>query len=57
MSFGNQIGIKELNIASSTANRILAEFEKFEIIKEYTGFRRNRKYIFKDYFELFDKKE
>ena len=49
--------VKELNIASSTANRILAEFEKLEIIKEYTGFRRNRKYIFKDYFELFDKKE
>ena len=46
--------VKELNIASSTANRLLSEFEMLGIIKEYTGFRRNRKYIFKDYFELFD---
>jgi len=49
--------VEELNIASSTANRLLSEFEKLGIIKEYTGFRRNRKYIFKDYFELFDRKE
>ncbi len=49
--------VKEQNIASSTANRLLSEFEKLKIIKEYTGFRRNRKYIFKDYFELFNKKE
>ena len=49
--------VNELNIASSTANRFLSEFEKLGIIEEYTGFRRNRKYIFKDYFELFDRKE
>ena len=49
--------VDELNIASSTANRLLSEFEKLGIIEEYTGFRRNRKYIFKDYFELFDRKE
>ena len=49
--------VDELNIASSTANRFLSEFEKLGIIEEYTGFRRNRKYIFKDYFELFDRKE
>ena len=49
--------VGELNIASSTANRLLSEFEKLKIIEEYTGFRRNRKYIFKDYFELFDRKE
>ncbi len=49
--------VGELNIASSTANRLLSEFEKLGIIEEYTGFRRNRKYIFRDYFELFDGKE
>ncbi len=49
--------VEELNIASSTANRLLSEFEKLGIIMEYTGFRRNRKYIFKDYFELFNRKE
>ncbi len=48
--------VEELNIATSTANRLLSEFEKLGIIQEYTGFRRNRKYIFKDYFELFDRK-
>ncbi|GBD91481.1 adenosine monophosphate-protein transferase SoFic [bacterium BMS3Abin04] len=49
--------VEEMNIAHSTANRLLADFEKLEIIEEYTGFKRNRKYIFKDYFELFNKKE
>ena len=49
--------VGELNIAASTANRLLSEFEKLGIIEEYTGFRRNRKYIFKDYFELFDRKD
>ena len=49
--------VEELNIAPSTANRLLSEFEKLEIIEEYTGFKRNRKYIFKDYFELFNRKE
>ncbi len=49
--------VKEMNIAASTANRLLAEFEKLGIITEYTGFKRNRKYIFKDYFELFNRKE
>ncbi len=49
--------VEEMNIAHSTANRLLSEFEKLEIIKEYTGFKRNRKYIFKDYFELFNRKE
>ena len=48
--------VRELNIAPSTANRLLSEFENLKIIEEYTGFRRNRKYIFKDYFELFNRK-
>ncbi len=46
--------VGELSIAPSTANRLLTEFENLGIIKEYTGFKRNRKYIFKDYFELFN---
>ena len=49
--------VEEMNIASSTANRLLSEFEKLGIIEEYTGFRRNRKYIFKDYFEIFNNNE
>ena len=46
--------VGELSIAPSTANRLLTEFENLGIIKEYTGFKRNRKYIFKDYFEIFN---
>ncbi len=47
--------VEELNIANSTANRILVDFEKLNIIKEYTGFKRNRKFIFKEYFDLFNR--
>jgi len=49
--------VEELNIAHSTANRLLADFEKLKIIQEYTGFKRNRKFIFKEYFNLFNKIE
>lgn len=46
-----------MQIAHSTANRLLSDFEKLEIIEEYTGFKRNRKFIFKEYFEIFNKGE
>lgn len=49
--------VEELNIAHSTANRLLNDFVELKIIKEYTGFKRNRKFIFKEYFEIFEKKE
>jgi Fic family protein len=47
--------VKELNIANSTANRLLVDFEKLKIIQEYTGFKRNRKFIFREYFDIFNK--
>ncbi len=46
--------VDEMGISHSTANRLLGDFEKLEIIKEYTGFKRNRKFIFKEYFEIFN---
>ncbi|MCF6358770.1 MAG: winged helix-turn-helix domain-containing protein, partial [Draconibacterium sp.] len=49
--------VEELNIAHSTANRLLSDFENLNIIEEYTGFKRNRKFIFKEYFEIFNKNE
>lgn len=49
--------VEELHIAHSTANRLLTNFIELKIIEEYTGFKRNRKFIFKEYFEIFDKKE
>ncbi len=47
--------VEEMKIAHSTANRLLSDFEKLNIIEEYTGFKRNRKFIFKEYFEIFNK--
>jgi len=52
----NQL-VEELNIAHSTANRLLTDFEDLKIIEEYTGFKRNRKFIFKEYFEIFNRNE
>ncbi len=49
--------VEELQIAHSTANRLLRDFVELKIIEEYTGFKRNRKFIFKEYFEIFNKKE
>ncbi|MFK5889373.1 MAG: Fic family protein [Flavobacteriaceae bacterium] len=49
--------VEELSIAHSTANRLLVDFEKLNIIQEYTGFKRNRKFIFKEYFDLFNRNE
>ena len=49
--------VEELNIAHSTANRLLVDFENLKIIQEYTGFKRNRKFIFKEYFDIFNKNE
>jgi len=47
--------VEEIKIAHSTANRLLSDFENLNIIEEYTGFKRNRKFIFKEYFEIFNK--
>ncbi len=47
--------VEEMKIAHSTANRLLSDFENLNIIEEYTGFKRNRKFIFKEYFEIFNK--
>ncbi len=43
-----------MGIAHSTANRLLSDFEKLKISEEYTGYKRNRKFILKEYFEIFN---
>jgi Fic family protein len=48
--------VKEMEVAHSTANRLLSDFERLKIIEEYTGFKRNRKYIFREYFEIFNRR-
>jgi len=44
---------KKLGVSPSTANRLIKDFQDFGILKEKTGYKRNRKFIFKSYFNLF----
>lgn len=50
----NQI-VSELNIAFATATRLVSEFEANGIIKEKTGFSRNRSFELFEYIGLFEK--
>lgn len=45
-----------LQVAPSTANRIIKQFVGLDILIELTGYKRNRKFIFKDYFDIFQRK-
>jgi Fic family protein len=42
-----------LSIHVSTANRLIADFEQLGILKELTGYKRNRMYAFSEYIQLF----
>lgn len=44
---------KKLEVHNSTANRLVTDLEKLGILKEYTGNKRNRIFIFQDYINLF----
>lgn len=50
----NQVA-SELNVAFITANRLVEEFVRKEIIYEKTGFSRNRSFELREYVALFDK--
>jgi len=45
-----------LNVSPSTANRLVNQLVELNILAELTGYKRNRKYIFKEYFEIFQRK-
>ena len=42
-----------LEISPSTANRLIKALIDLEILSELTGYKRNRKFIFKEYFRIF----
>ena len=42
-----------LKISPSTANRLIKQLIDLGILTELTGYKRNRKYVFKEYFEIF----
>ena len=45
-----------LHISPSTANRLIKDFIALKILSELTGYKRNRKYIFNEYFKIFNRK-
>jgi Fic family protein len=47
---------ENMKISVATANRLIAQFVKMEILTELTGYKRNRKFIFKEYFDIFQSK-
>src|SRR3989338_5823637 len=44
-----------LSITHPAANQIIKDFQKIGILKEITGFRRNRLFVFSEYLGLFEK--
>jgi Fic family protein len=44
---------KVLNVNISTAHRLIQDFEKLKILKEQTGSKRNRVFVFENYLNLF----
>jgi len=47
--------IDELGTSKPTANAIVKDFIRLKILKEQTGFKRNRIFVFEDYLNLFKK--
>lgn len=45
--------MNELKVTKQTANTLIRDFEKLKILKEQTGFKRNRIFIFEQYLNLF----
>ena len=46
---------KELKVTKQTANTLIRDFQKLGILKEQTGFKRNRIFVFEEYMDLFKK--
>lgn len=46
-----------LAVHPSTANRLINDFVQLGILKERTGHKRNRIYIFEEYVQLFENRE
>lgn len=46
---------KKLQITHPSASALAKQFEKIDIFKEITGFKRNRLFVFSEYLKLFEK--
>ncbi|MBK2028422.1 hypothetical protein IB655_08745 [Francisella noatunensis] len=47
--------IEPLNISKQTANLLIRDFEKNNILKEITGYERNKLYAFEKYLNIYSK--
>jgi Fic family protein len=47
---------QQLGVDVSTAHRLIKDFENLNILKEKTGFKRNRIFVFEEYLKLFERK-
>lgn len=48
---------KILNVTTKPANAIISQFEELGILKELTGYKRNRLFLFEQYYKLFTTNE
>ncbi|MFN8277014.1 MAG: Fic family protein [Chitinophagales bacterium] len=46
---------EDFNVSKATANNIIKDFQRLEILKEQTGFKRNRIFLFERYLKLFER--
>ena len=46
-----------LSITTKPANSIIQDFEELDILKEVTGYKRNRMFLFEEYYKLFTDNE
>ena len=44
-----------LNVTKQTANNLIKDFQNIGILKEQTGYKRNRIFVFQEYLRLFEK--
>lgn len=47
--------ITNLNVTKQTANTLIKDFNNLGILKEQTGYKRNRIFVFEEYLRLFEK--
>ncbi|HCP08813.1 MAG TPA: cell filamentation protein Fic [Candidatus Moranbacteria bacterium] len=47
--------MEKMKITSPSANSLVKKFQQAGILKELTGFKRNRRFVFDEYLKLFDK--
>lgn len=47
--------IAKLNVTKPTANALINDFHRLKILKEQTGYKRNRVFVFNEYLKLFSR--